>query len=166
RSGRTGSTRHRRREATSFPFVALGFLLLFAVGVFLGTRANTPASAQDTTSQRRFLELIDDDPELAMAAAKRFAADHPDDLAGQISRYEALSAQAEARAALLDVRERLEAEAKRAVDALNQELIPLVEEEKWPAARALLDGFPVLYRDTAAWNTYLELKQSVDELSR
>ncbi|MEZ6186862.1 MAG: serine/threonine-protein kinase [Planctomycetota bacterium] len=167
RSGRSPSSRHRHRaEGNAFPFVALGFLLLFAVGVFLGSRATAPAAAQDSTSQRRFLELVESDPELALAAARRFADDHPDDLAGQIRRFEALSAQSEARAALLDVRERLEVQAREAVDRLNAELIPLVEREAWPEARKALDAFPVLYRDTAAWATFKELEQSVDELSR
>jgi len=167
RSARTGSSRNRySAETSSFPLIAFCFLLLFAVGVFLGTRANTPATAKETTSQRRFLELVESDPELALAAARRFALDHPDDLSGQISRYEALSAHSEARAALLDVRERLEADARRAVEQLNVELIPLVEEERWTAAREKLEAFPVLYRDTAAWTTYVELKQSVEELAR
>ena len=52
------------------------------------------------------------------------------------------------------------------MERLNAELIPLVEDERWTAARERLDAFPVLYRDTAAWATFEDLEQSVEELAR
>jgi serine/threonine-protein kinase len=158
----------------------LAFLGLFAVGVFLGSRANsgpargTTAPAVQLSQRDAFPQLAATDPGRALAEARAYTQRQASDFQGQLFRWQALAerapasseAHAVATRALVALQERLEAEAEKAVERLREELIQRVEHEDWGKARGALARFPRKFRGTAAWEQFEELEREVDELAK
>jgi hypothetical protein len=168
-----------RRQGSSLAPLAsiLGFLCLFGAGVFLGTRASSPAAAQQPEAagaRAEQDELVAKDPTAALEAAHAYARLHPEDPGGVVARFEHLAlrlpegtpAGRAARAGLGEARRRLEEQAAEAVDGLGQALCELVEAKRWPEAEARLRAFPEAFRGTPAWERFEELKREVETLRR
>ncbi len=163
--------RPRRARAQSAATVA-AFALLFGLGVVIGAVARTPAAAEtprvvDETAL--FLELVERSPLDAVAAARRYAAERPDDLPGQVFRLSALAerlpegapALADVKLALSGARERLEERAFEDLEQLRTAVIEAVDAGRPDEARRRLDAFPAFYRVTAAWEGWQELDRAL-----
>ena len=167
-----------RQSAALAPVASvLGFLLLFVVGVLLGARARTPASAHQPDrpdGQADLQRLAAKDPSAALEAAHAYARLHPEDPAGAVSRFEVLVQRLPestpggraARIGLGEARRYLEERAGEAVETLGASLGELVEAGKWSEAEARVRAFPQGFKGTAAWDRYEELRRELEQLRR
>ncbi|MGE0712697.1 MAG: protein kinase [Planctomycetota bacterium] len=169
-----GPSRERDLGRPALVVAALAFLLLFAMGVLLGSRGRGPELAREGGVEASpseavdLLELVSRDPEAAASAALAWCDQNPDQLGEQVVRLELVdkvlaesSPQRHAlRLRLLQARELLADEGERALDALRTKLISLVEARRFSEARAALDAFPTSYR------RHGPLKDAWEELRR
>lgn len=164
-----------RRGLASPTLAVFGFLGLFAVGVLLGAHvrpASGATAAAAVDPEQAFMELAERAPIEAAAEANRYVLTHPDDIAGQVIRLAAVldrlpkdaPVREEVARHLRRARERLEEQALEALEVLRASLIELVDAGRWSEARARLATFPPVYRMTAAWEGYEELRRELERL--
>ncbi len=146
---------------------------LFGLGVLLGSRSHSTASAAPgPLPQASFEELLDRDPAAAARAALEQA--EGERAHEQLPRLEAvarelpldtpLARQVEER--LRALRVTLDEEALAALESLRTALIELVDAGRLSEARQRLRAFPAAYRRTAAEEGYLELERGLAVVGR
>jgi serine/threonine-protein kinase len=174
-SGAGRGWRGRRKPGT---FLAvLAFVGLFATGVVLGAhvRPAPPGAASATEAPDpalAFARLAARSPLEAAAEAERWTRTHPDDVAGQVARLslvlDHLPGDAPDRprleAALRERRDRLEEQAFEVLEELRASVIDLVDARRYGDARAKLATYPDVYRGTAAWDAFEELRGELERL--
>jgi hypothetical protein len=63
------------------------------------------------------------------------------------------------------LKQRLEERGFDALEELRASLIDLVDAKRWDDARQRLATFPTVYRGTAAWDAYEELRREVERMT-
>jgi serine/threonine protein kinase len=168
----------RPKRGFGSPLAALlAFASLFATGVIVGAHVRPAAGAPVVVivppgGDEAFYDLAARAPVEAAAEVERWVRAHPDDVPGQVQRLAAVFDRLPEDTPLRDrveadlrrSRERLDEQAFEALELLRASLIELVDARRFDDARARLATYPPVYRMTAAWDAYEELRREVEQM--